>query len=504
MHAETFSINGRAATGIEGLDQILGGGFPRNRLHLVEGNSGTGKTTLALQFLRDGCRRNEPCLFITLSETRDELLAVARSHGWSLDGILIHEMVPPEENLRPEAQYTLFHPSEVELGETIRTVFDEVDRIKPARVVFDSLAELRLLTQDNLQYRRQILSLKQFFAGRRCTVLLLDDRSNERGEPKPRSLAHGVLLLEQLAPLYGAERRRLRVIKMRGVRYRGGFHDFKIETGGLAVFPRLVAAEHQRPYQRDQLASGVPGLDLLLGGGLSRGTSTLIIGPAGVGKSALAARYALSAAHRGERATVFVFDESVSTYLARSVGLGMDMTPEITAGRLLLQQVDPAELCPGEFIQRVRRAVEQEQTRVLVIDSLNGYLNAMPEERFLTLQLHELLMYLGHQGVVTILVVAQHGILGGAMQTPLDISYLADKVVLLRNFEANGEVRQAISVVKKRCGPHERTVREYQLGPRGLDVGPPLREFHNVLTGVPVFGGRLSALRGESHERAGA
>ena len=490
----------RLTTGSAGLDSVLGGGFPANRLYLVEGDPGTGKTTMALQFLLEGARRGEPVLYVTLSETKEELTAVASSHGWSLDGISLHELVPPEESLKTETQYTIFHPSEVELGETTRAVIEEVERIQPRRVVFDSLSEMRLLARDPLRYRRQILALKQFFAGRRSTVLLLDDRTSADADLQVQSIAHGVVMLEQLALDYGAERRRLRVSKLRGSRFRGGYHDFTIRTGGVEVFPRLVAAGRHVEFEPGSVGSGVAELDALLGGGLDRGTATLILGPAGSGKSSVAAHFAAAAAARGERAASFIFDEGINTYLHRAAGLGADLRAEVAAGRLKVQQVDPAELSPGEFTHAVCDAVERDGARVVVIDSLNGYLQAMPDERFLTAQMHELLTYLNQQGVVTLIVMAQHGFMGVGMTSPVDVSYLADTVVLLRYFEAGGAIRRAISVVKKRTGPHEDTIRELRLSSsRGIEVGAPLTAFRGVLTGVPVFmgeAGRNVALLG--------
>lgn len=492
----------RMATGNEGLDIVLNGGFPINRLYLVEGDPGTGKTTLALQFLREGARRGEPVLYVTLSETKEELTVVAASHGWQLDGVSIYELVPPEESLKTETQYTIFHPSEVELGDTTKAVLEEVERLQPRRVVFDSLSEMRLLARDPLRYRRQILALKQFFAGRQCTVLLLDDRTSTDGDLQVQSIAHGVLMLEQLAMEYGAERRRLRVVKLRGSRYRGGFHDFNIETGGIDVYPRLVAAEHRQTFEQESISSAVPSLDALLGGGLDRGTSTLVMGPAGCGKSSIAAQFITHAAERGEVAAAFIFDEGVNIHLARAAGLGTDMRSGVESGRIRIQQIDPAELSPGEFAHNVRNAVERNHARVVVIDSLNGYLQAMPDERFLTAQMHELLTYLNQQGVVTLLVMAQHGFMGAQMGTPVDVSYLADTVILLRYFEAAGAVRRAISVVKKRTGFHEDTIRELRLSSKGIMVGAPLSEFHGVLTGVPVYSGKSAALVTEGDEGA--
>lgn len=476
-----------SATGTAGLDQILGGGFTPNRLYLIEGDPGAGKTTLALRYLLEGAKHGEAGLYVTLSETKEEINAVAESHGWSLEPIHLVELVASEENLTPDSQYSMYHPSETELGETNRAVLDEVERVKPRRVVFDSLSELRLLAQNPLRYRRQILALKQFFAGRNCTVLLLDDRTSEDPDLQVRSIAHGVLALEQLSPEYGAERRRLRVVKLRGKSYKGGYHDFTIVKGGLDVFPRLIAADHHQSFRREQVPSGVKPLDEFLGGGLDRGTSTLILGPAGSGKSSVAIQYAVAAAARGECAALFAFDESLGTLVARTAALGIDLQAQIDAGRVTVQQVDPAEMSPGEFVHAVRRHVEERKCKVVVIDSLNGYLNAMPEERFLTIQLHELLTFLGHKGVTTILVVAQHGLLGNSMQSPVDVSYLADSVILTRYFELKGRVKKAISVVKKRSGAHEETIRELRVGKGGIQVGEPLEHLRGVLTGVPSF-----------------
>ena len=478
------------AVGIPGLDDILGGGLTPDRVYLVEGNPGSGKTTLALQYLIEGRRLGEPGLYVTLSETKAELAAVAKSHGWSLDGITLLELVAPEAELEPDNQYSMFQPSEVELGETTRALLAEVERTKPRRAVIDSLSEMRLLAQSPLRYRRQILALKQFFIGRECTVLLLDDKTSETEDLQLQSIAHGVVSLEQLSPKYGAERRRLRITKLRGQTYRGGYHDFVIAPGGLDVFPRLVAAEHHLGQERGLLKSGNAELDLLMGGGIQYGTSAVLLGPAGSGKSTLALQYARAAAARGERAAIFTFDERLETILERTAGLGMDIAKDVESGRISIQPVDPAELSPGEFTHRVRTAVERADgtrgARVIVIDSLNGYLYAMPEERFLIAQLHELLTYLAHKGVVTFLLVAQHGLVG-TTQTPIDTTYLADAVVLFRYFEAMGEVRQAISVIKKRSGRHERTIRELRLDSGGVTVGEPLTDFQGVLAGTPTY-----------------
>jgi circadian clock protein KaiC len=480
------SIQQCAATGVEGLDDVLVGGLTPHHLYLVEGQPGSGKTTLAMQFLREGVRRGERVLYVTLSETREELEAVASSHGWTLDGISIRELAPSEQSLLPEDQYTMFHPSEIELGETIKAILGEVESTRPTRAVFDSLSELRLLAGTALRYRRQILALKQFFTGRRCTVLLLDDMTSTDHDLQVQSIAHGVVLLETLNPDYGAERRRLRVVKFRGVSFRGGHHDYVIRRGGLRVFPRLVASEHRSASVLEKLPSGVPALDTLLGGGIERGTSTLLAGAAGTGKSTVAAQFVWSAAQAGQRAAMFIFDEGVNTLLSRTASLGIDLRPHLDSGRVTLQQVDPAELSPGELVHAVRRAVEAGAT-IIVIDSLNGYLNAMPGEHFLIVQLHEMLTYLGQRGVATILISAHAGLIGANMQSPLDASYLADAIVLMRYFETQGEVRQAISVVKKRGGAHERTIREFRLDAGRIGVGPALRKFRGVLTGVPVM-----------------
>ena len=498
--AAAAQAEARMGTGIEGFDDVLGGGLPANRLYLVEGDPGAGKTTLAMQFLMAGARAGEPVLYVTLSETEEEMRSVARSHGWSLDGVNIYELIPHEDTLRPDSQYTIFHPAEVELGETIKSMLAEFERLGPHRVVIDSLSEMRLLAGEPLRYRRQVLALKRFFAGRGSTVLLLDDRTTADLDLQVHSIAHGVVCLEQVGQGYGTERRSLCVRKLRGVRYRGGNHDFKIETGGINVFPRLVAAEHRDAVAREPVSSGIPELDALMGGGLDRGTSTLLMGPAGSGKSSLATQFAAAAAARGEAVSVYIFDEGRATYLARSAGIGIDLARHLGDGRVGIQQIDPAELSPGEFAHIVRGGVREHGARVVIIDSLNGYLMAMPEERHLIAQMHELLAYLNQQGVVTLVITAQHGFLGTSMTTPVDVSYIADNVILFRYFEAAGAVRNAVSVVKKRTGGHERTIRELQMSERGISVGPPLAQFHGVLTGVPTFGGAAGSLFGRGEE----
>jgi circadian clock protein KaiC len=479
-------------TGIAGLDEVLCGGFPRDRIYLIQGDPGVGKTTVGLQFLMAGAANGERCLYITLSETRAEIEQVARSHRWSLEGIDLVELSALDQNSVLEDN-TLFDPSEVELHETTRKMLEFVERVQPRRVVFDSLSELRLLSQSALRYRRQILNLKAYFAGKGVTVLMLDDRTSEHDDVQLQSLAHGVVILEQTTPIHGDDRRRLRVQKLRGLKFRGGRHDFAIRTGGIEVYPRLVAAEHRQPFVPEQLSSGIGELDALLGGGLDKGTSTLLTGPAGAGKSAIAVQYALAAARRGERAAIFAFDERIGTLLERSRSLGMPLDECIANQTLMVRQIDPAELSPGEFAHAVQQAVERDGAKVIVIDSLNGYLQAMTDDRQLLAQIHELLGYLAHYGVCTILVMAQHGLIGN-MQSPTDVSYVADTVVLLRYFEALGRIRKAISVVKKRSGQHENAIRELVFTKKGVSVGAPLTDFVGVLTGVPRFVGEVEDL----------
>lgn len=494
-----------APSGIEGLDNILRGGFPQNCLYLVTGLPGTGKTTLAMQFLLEGVRAGERSLYVTLSETRLEIEKVARSHGWDLSQVNTKELIPSETNLSADAQLTVFNPSELELGETTESLIAAVNQYRPQRLVIDSLSELRLIAQNALRYRRQVLALKQYFGGHDCTVLMLDDRTGGIEDDHLQSIAHGVVHLEQLANQYGAERRRLRVTKMRGVSFRGGYHDFAIHRGGLDVFPRLIAAEHVTEFADEERSSGNAQLDGLLGGGLPTGTSTLLLGPAGTGKSSVATQFASASAARGERVAMFVFDENIGTFRSRSRKLGLAIEKPMRDGLITVQQIDPAELSSGEFATVVRRAAEGKDAsgvpaKVIVVDSLNGYLNAMPEEKFLTAQLHELLSYLGQKGVVTILTVTQSGMVG-SMSSPVDTTYLADNVVLFRFFEARGTVRRAISVVKKRNGFHERTIREMDLGANGILIGEPLSDFQGVLTGVPTYVGKASPLLKETDGR---
>ena len=484
----------RLQTGVPGLDDILFGGFPQGHLYLIEGDPGTGKTTLALQFLLEGIRNGERTLYVTLSESREELGQVARSHGWDPEPLEIFELIPPEEDLKPEAQYTVFHPSEVELADTISSILGRVDEVRPQRLVFDSLAELRMLARDPLKYRRQILALKRHLSGGNITVLLLDDRtSNNNDDLQLQSIAHGVIVMQGIGRDYGIRRRRIEIHKLRGSAFREGYHDYIIRTGGLDIFPRLIAAEHKPGFQRRPVPSGIQELDDLLSGGIDTGTSTLLTGPAGCGKSTIATRYACSAAQRGEKAAIYTFDESLGTLIERASGLGLDPRPFLASGRLQVEQIDPAELSPGEFIARIRRLVDDQQLRVVVIDSMNGLLNAMPNEQYLALQLHELLSYLSQQGIATIITLAQAGVIGSSMQSPVDVSYLADTIILFRYFERTGQICQAISVVKKRSGPHERTIRELFLRQGQVSVGKPLNQFEGVLTGVPRFLGLTGA-----------
>lgn len=485
--------NRDAPTGIEGLDDVLAGGLARGRLFLLEGNPGTGKTTIALQFLMEGLKTRQRALYITLSETREELESTATSHGWELSPDLeIFELQPPESVLDPDEQQTILYSSDLELGETTQRILAEIERVNPALIVLDSLSEIRLLAQSSLRYRRQLLALKHIFAKRKMTVLLLDDLTTDTLDKTVHSIAHGVLRLEELSPDYGTERRRLKVMKYRGRRYRGGFHDFAIKTGGVQVFPRLVAAEHKGEFAVSQLKSGIAELNLLLGGGLDKGSSTVVLGPAGAGKSLLVLQYIDAAMGRGEKVGMFVFDEEMSLLFRRAKTMGIDLARWREQGLLEISQVDAAELSPGEFSHEVRRCVDDNGVRVVVIDSLNGYQAAMPEERSLMLHLHELLQFLNRRGVSTFLTVAQHGLVGN-METPVDVTYLADTVILMRYFEANGRVRRALSVVKKRTGEHEDTIREYQISNKGMTVGPVLQTFHGVLRGVPTFVGSQDA-----------
>ena len=476
----------RSRTGIPGLDAVLHGGLIPERLYLIDGNPGSGKTTFALQYLMEGVRAGESCLYITLSETREELAEGAASHGWTLDGIKVVELIPDKDSeLGGDGQLTMVHPSDVELSETTRKVLDAIEDCKPSRIVFDSLSEMRLLAQSSLRYRRQILALKQFFIGRNCTVVMLDDRTSEGPDLQLHSIAHGVIGLYLDPPPYGRARRQLQIVKFRGSNFASGFHDYDIREGGLRIYARLVAAEHRVEFERSLIASNVEALDALLGGGVERGTSTLLAGPPGSGKSTIALQYAAATLERGDHAATFVFDETRSALLARSSSIGLRFAEGTGPGELAIRQVDPAEISPGEFASAVRSAVENDNARVIIIDSLNGYLNAMPQDNFLTAQLHELLSYLNNTGVTTFLIVAQHGVLGSSMSNPVDASYLADSVILLRYFEHQGSVKKAISVLKKRTGGHEESIRQLWFDSDGIHVGEPLLQLRGVLTGVP-------------------
>jgi circadian clock protein KaiC len=476
----------RASTGIPGLDEILQGGIIRDRLYLIDGNPGSGKTTLALHFLREGVRLGEKSLYVTLSETKEELEDGARSHGWTLEGIEIVELIPDQHDaLQGGGELTMIHPSDVELSDTMGKILAAIERADPARIVFDSLSEMRLLAQSSLRYRRQILALKQFFAGRRCTVLMLDDRTAEGPDLQLHSIAHGVIGLYVSPPAYGKARRELQVLKCRGSDFSSGYHDFSITRTGIVLFPRLVAAEHGAEFDASLIESGVTALDELLGGGVERGTSTLLVGPPGSGKSTIALQYAAAAAARGDHSATFIFDETKAALLTRSQSVGLRIREGRGPGAIAIRQIDPAEISPGEFAAIVRKAVEEDAARVVIIDSLNGYLNAMPQDNFMTAQLHELLSYLNNKGVTTFMVVAQTGMLG-VMTSPVDASYLADSVVLLRYFEHAGSLKKAISVMKKRTGGHEGSIRELWFNGEGIHLSEPLLQLRGILTGVPV------------------
>ena len=480
----------KAGTGVTGLDDILDGGYRRGRVFLLEGSPGTGKTTIATQFLLDGAKAGERGLYITLSETEDELRESAASHGFALEEPnSIYELIPPENLLDDDQQQSLLYSSDLELGETTKRIFEAIEGTKPQRVVLDSLSEIRLLAQSSLRYRRQVLALKHYFAKNGATVLMLDDLTTDMLDKTVHSVAHGVIRLEELAPDFGAERRRMRVIKYRGQRFRGGFHDMVIKTGGVEVFPRLVSAEHKTKFKREKLQSNSEELNKLLGGGIERGSSTLVLGPAGTGKSLLTLTFAVQAIERGENAAMFVFDEELGLLFDRAKGLGFDLRALSDSGKLIIEQIDAAELAPGEFAQRVRKCVEDHNAKTVIIDGLNGYQAAMPEEKQLVLHMHELLQFLNRQGATTFLTVAQHGLVGD-MKTPVDVTYLADTVILLRYFEAAGRVRRAISVIKKRTSAHEDTIREYRIGRRGIMLGEPLMNFQGVLRGVPELVGK--------------
>ncbi|WMY10783.1 ATPase domain-containing protein [Paraburkholderia phenoliruptrix] len=487
----------RLRSGIDGIDDVLGGGFTPHRMYLVEGAPGTGKTTLALQFLLKGVEEGQTGLYITLSETRSELISVADSHGWDLSQFHILELLS-DEGLDPQFEQSVLHPAEVELGETVRNVIRQVDEIKPARIVLDSLSELRLLSQNALRYRRQILALKRYFATRACTVLLLDDNTSDPSDIQLHSIAHGVITLDNLVHDYGGNRRRVRIAKMRGIKFREGYHDFSLDTGGIRVYPRLVAAEHHAEFDTALMSTGTPGLDVLLGGGLIPGTNALIVGPSGVGKTTTVVSCLIAALQRGERCVYYVFDETLVTLIARCATVGMNLQPYVDSGLLTLRQIDPAEISPGEFATDVRVSVEQRGVRYVAIDSLNAYLQAMPGERYLLLQMHELLGYLNQQGIITMLVLGQHGIIG-EVQSDIDISYLSDVVILFRYFEHHGEVLTAVTAVKSRANAHERSIRQFRLTETGVEVGEALRDFEGVLSGLPAYRGSTALLGATDH-----
>lgn len=486
------SQNQKLKTGINGLDIILNGGLPSNRIYLMQGEPGTGKTTVAFQFLLEGVQKGERCLYISFSESREELESVARSHDWDISKLNMLELGSIEEQLKPESQNTVFYPSEVEMNQTLSKLYEEVDKIKPSRIVFDSVSELRMLTESPLHYRRQMLALKQFFSKIKCTVLLLDDLTTSPKDLQVQSIVHGVINLLKFHPEFGTERRRLNIVKLRGINFGGGYHDYVIKKGGVEVFPRMISSSYEAKLSLKKYSSGLKELDDLVGGGLDAGTSTLFLGPAGTGKSTLAVQYVYAAAERGEKAAIFAFEESISTLLTRTTSLGIDLKKHIDSGMVKIAKIDPAQLSPGEFADKIRKAVLVEGCKVVAIDSLNGYLHAMPQEQYLTLQLHELLAFLSSQGVATLMVLAQQGMLGHMMNTPVDLTYLADTVVITRYFEISGTVRKAVSVIKQRSGIHESSIRELSFSPSGIVVGKPLKDFKGVLTGVPEYFGKVA------------
>ncbi len=484
----------RASTGTPGLDHILDGGLARNRLHLLEGNPGAGKTTIALQFLLAGAAEGETGIYVSLAETEAELRAGARSHGWEIgDNIEIFELVPLESMLDPDQHQSLLYSSDLELGEAITRVFAAIERVKPKRIVIDSLSEIRLLAQSSLRYRRQILALKHYFAKHNSTVIMLDDLTTETMDRAVHSIAHSVIHLDQLTPVYGGERRRMRIVKCRGQSFRGGYHDFDIKPGGVMIYPRLVAADHRGPISRTLVKSGLAELDKLVGDGLPTGSSTLLVGPSGTGKTLLVLHYLSAAVARGEPAALFMFDEEIGLLIERAKGLGFDLEAMQKSGLLHIQQMDAAELSPGELAHQVKSCIEVNNIRCLAIDSLNGYQASMPEENYVILHLHELLQYANRQGASTFITLAQHGMVG-EMKGPVDITYLADTVILLRYFEAIGRVRRAMSLIKKRGGAHENTIREFMIGEQGMTLGAPLDQFQGVLRGVPTFVGEAKNL----------
>ncbi|MGZ3656429.1 MAG: ATPase domain-containing protein [Bdellovibrionota bacterium] len=483
----------RCSTGTPGLDEVLRGGLPRERMYLLRGEPGTGKTTLALKFLLEGVKQGEKCLYITFSETRDELEATAESHGWSLHGLELFELTALEHKLRPDAQSTIFHPSEIELAETTQVITSEVERIRPSRIVFDSASEMRLMAETSLRYRRQLLALKQYFSGRKCTVLFLDDLTASGEGFQIESIVHGVIELVKNQSAYGMDQRQLRVEKLRGVAFFEGGHDCMIRTGGMAVFPRLMASHEQKKFEKESIASDVDGLDELLGGGIDRGTSTLLLGPAGSGKSTITLQFAHAAARRGDKVAIFSFEESANSIISRTAAFNLDFESLVERGTVAVRKISPAEVSPGEFADDVRSLVDKENVKLVVIDSLTGYLHAMPEQKYLILQMHELLAHLNQRGVATIAVLTQSGMMG-QMHSQVDLTYLADTVLITRFFEYRGSVKNAVSVVKKRTGAHEKTIREFVIDSHGLHVGQALDEFQGVLTGVPRYVGKSAAM----------
>ena len=476
----------RAYTGIRGLDTVLEGGLPRNHIYLVEGAPGSGKTTLGLQFSIAGAARGERVLFLTTGESEEELHQIADSHGWSLEGVTIRHFRALEDRKEMPEQ-SVFHPAEIELPRTMDSLLSVIDEVDPQRLVVDSLTELRLVAANALWYRRQILALKDFLARRKCTTLLCDRLQDP--ETPVQTMAHGIISLDHYTPEYGPDRRRLRISKLRGQSYASGYHDYRIHRGGITLYPRLVAAEHRSDFHAETIPSGLAELDALFGGGADRGTATLLLGPTGTGKSSVVTQYAVAAASRGEPSSLYIFDERVQTLLSRARGLGLEVDRPISQGLIGINQIDPAELTPDEFSERIRSDIKNRGVRLVVIDSLAGYYHAMPNENLLMLHLHELLSYLSQSGVSALLVMTQHGLPGSAHHTPFDISYVADSVLLFHIFEYNGEMRRAISVYKRRGGPHENIIRELKFGPDGIRVGRPLTAFHGIFTGFPRYTG---------------
>lgn len=486
--------NSIVSTGISGLDNVLRGGLPRGHLYLIEGDAGAGKTTLGLQFLIEGKRCGEQTLWVSLSETEAQLRGTAASHGWDLDGIVIFNPTRLESGV-PDGDYSFFSPADIELSDITKTVVDVVERVNPSRVVFDPFSDVRMLARDPLRYRRQVLQLREYFMRRQCTVLLIQERTAEGvSDPAAEGLVQGIITLYQNAPDFGRQRRRLRVLKLRGVDYRDGFHDAALVTGGMRIYPRLIAHEHALTLQREVVSTGIPTFDQMLGGGIDRGSSVLVLGPAGVGKSTLCNQFVIAEAHRGVKIAVFLFDETVRAFMARGESLDLPVGPLMESGQLLVRQIDPTEFSPGEFGHEVRRLVEDEHVKLLLIDSLNGFLNGMPDERHLSLHLHELLTYLSYQNVLTLLTMNQHGFMGEMVHAPVDISYLADVAVILRYFEAAGSVRRAASVLKRRSGAHEVDIREMSIARGGIKFGDVLTDFRGVLSGLPHYVGDVSEL----------